>query len=202
MAKHESTNLSFDDQRNLSDLLTSIFYAFDRNKSKVVDALELTCGLSILCGGRKSDKLEYAFDLLSEHQENSITTNITGNYNYLSRRNMFRYLRSFLTVLMSITLNSSKNSSSILETCSDTISALKPTKKKVSLDEVIDSGSAWATDQVFINSNTTKLSSSSRQNVGNIVINFDDFADWYTRGGYTHIPWLGLLDLRKWMLAS
>ena len=127
-------------------------------------------------------------------------TNTSGNMNCLTRRNMFRYLRSFSTVLMSITLND-KGSINILESSSETITALKPTKKKVSLDQVIDSGSAWATDQVFINSNTTKVPSSSRQKGGNTIINFDDFADWYTKGGYSHIPWLELLDLRKWMFT-
>ena len=162
----------------------------------------VTCGLSILCGGRKSDKLEYAFDLLSENQDYTITnTSMSGNLNCLTRRNMFRYLRSFLTVLMYITLNPAKSSNNILESSNETISSLKPTKKKVSLDQVIDCGSAWATDQVFINSNTTKVTSSSRQKAGNTIINFDDFADWYTRGGYSHIPWLELLDLRKWMFT-
>ena len=31
---------------------------------------------------------------------------------------------------------------------------------------------------------------------------FDDFADWYTDGGYAMAPWLELLDLRKWALGG
>ena len=29
---------------------------------------------------------------------------------------------------------------------------------------------------------------------------FDDFADWYTDGGYKVASWLELLDLSKWVL--
>lgn len=31
-------------------------------------------------------------------------------------------------------------------------------------------------------------------------ITFDDFADWYTQGGFQHASWLELLDLNKWLL--
>jgi hypothetical protein len=33
-------------------------------------------------------------------------------------------------------------------------------------------------------------------------LNFDDFADWYTTKGYSCIPWLELLDLRKWVITE
>merc|ERR1712138_386078 len=29
-------------------------------------------------------------------------------------------------------------------------------------------------------------------------ISFEEFADWYTNEGYNIIPWIELLDLRKW----
>lgn len=29
-------------------------------------------------------------------------------------------------------------------------------------------------------------------------INFEEFADWYTYGGFEVAPWLELLDLKKW----
>ena len=29
-------------------------------------------------------------------------------------------------------------------------------------------------------------------------INFEEFADWYTYGGFEVSPWLELLDLKKW----
>ena len=30
------------------------------------------------------------------------------------------------------------------------------------------------------------------------LISFEEFAEWYTQGGYNTIPWLELLDLKKW----
>ena len=32
------------------------------------------------------------------------------------------------------------------------------------------------------------------------LIAFDDFADWYTEGGFRVASWLELLDLSKWVL--
>ena len=34
------------------------------------------------------------------------------------------------------------------------------------------------------------------------MVVFDDFAQWYTDGGYEVAPWLELLDLSKWVLAK
>ena len=52
-----------------------------------------------------------------------------------------------------------------------------------------DAGSAWAAGQAF------KASAGES-------LNFDDFADWYTSKGYSSIPWLELLDLRKWVVME
>ena len=51
----------------------------------------------------------------------------------------------------------------------------------------IDSGASWATDQILSDRNAS--------------ISFDDFAQWYSDGGYNVISWLELLDLRKWVLV-
>jgi len=173
--------MSPDYQRKLSDLLTAIFGAFDREKRMTVDAYEFACGFSILCGGRKSDKLEYAFDLLDEDKD--------GN---LSRRGVFRYLRSFLTVLMSLSSNGGGSETiSLMNGGSVNGNSSYNRGGGVNVPQAVDAGSAWATDQVF--------------NAGGDgwkqVISFDDFAEWYTRGGYGSIPWLELLDLRKWVMA-
>ena len=34
------------------------------------------------------------------------------------------------------------------------------------------------------------------------MVVFDDFAQWYTDGGYEVAPWLELLDLSKWVLSK
>jgi hypothetical protein len=53
----------------LLDLLTAVFNTFGFNKLGKADATELACVLTVLCGGRKSDKLEYAFELLDNKEK-------------------------------------------------------------------------------------------------------------------------------------
>lgn len=176
------SQMSTDTQTLLSDLLTEVFKSFDYSKSGEVDATELACGFTVLCGGRKSDKLEYAFELLDKRRSGLV-----------SRTEMVRYLQSFLTVLLSI--------------CSCSIGR-EPAEKDVLTGQdgdscqtivprVIGWGSSWATEEVF------KSTSSKKKEIDGGIehINFDSFAEWYTKGGYSSIPWLELLDLKKWVLA-
>ena len=62
---------------------------------------------------------------------------------------------------------------------------------------VICAGSSWAASQVF----NSRFGEDFLKN-DDKKITFDEFAAWYTKGGYTSIPWLELLDLRKWVLAE
>jgi len=175
-----ATKMTTDTQRLLSDLLTSVFSSFDLNNVGEVDARELACGFTVLCGGRKSDKLEYAFELLDE-KKNGL----------FSRADMVLYLQSFLTVLLSI------SSCAIgRDPAEDILGSLNGTTSSVS--RVIGWGSSWATEQIF---KSTPADQKVLQG-DTELINFDSFADWYTKGGYTNIQWLELLDLRKWVLAD
>jgi len=177
-----------DTQHHLSDLLTSIFDTFDRHKCGKVDALELACGFTVLCGGRKSDKLEYAFELLDEKKH--------GNY---AHNDMIRYLQSFLVVLLSISSSLSlarDNREDVMTTMDGTHCG----NGASTILRVIDYGSSWATERVFKSVLGANRNSKSKNN--RTFICFDDFAEWYTQGGYTSIPWLELLDLRKWVLAD
>lgn len=153
-------NMSRSTQQNLSDVLTSLFYAFDREKRSKVDAIEFACGITVLCGGRKSDKLEFAYELMDDDKDGK-----------LSRQGLWRYLRAFLTVL--VTLSSSRN-----------------VMKEERTLSAVDSGASWACSQAFGSDSNVRL------------ICFDEFAAWYTNGGYSIIPWLELLDLRKWVIVS
>ena len=45
------TSMNEADERLCISALSSIYYAFDRTDSDVVDALEIVCGLSVLCRG-------------------------------------------------------------------------------------------------------------------------------------------------------
>ena len=155
-------------KQELSKFLDRLYYSFDRPKKGSVQALEIACGITVLCGGRKSDKLEHVFDLFDEDKDS-----------HLSQKEVSQFIRSFLVVLMSIS-----SSISLLDgsPCSNNDSDLV---------KAIEAGSDWASTQVF----------EALKPKANKVC-FDDFADWYTKGGYNSIPWLELLDLNKWVLGE
>lgn len=79
-----------DNERDVfSRLLSTLFDAFDRDAAGSVDAAEFASGFSVLCAGSKSAKLAAAWELLDDDDDG-----------LLSRRGLWRYLRSFLTLLM------------------------------------------------------------------------------------------------------
>ncbi|KAL7488986.1 hypothetical protein ACHAW6_014872 [Cyclotella cf. meneghiniana] len=168
ISRSMSTSISSSTQHELSAFLDKLFYSFDRPKSGSVNALEIACGVTVLCGGRKSDKLEHVFELFDEDKDS-----------FLSQQDVGRFIQSFLVVLMSI-------SSSI-----SLIDGGACTNDSSTIVRAIESGSEWASSQVF---------EALRPRSGKVC--FDDFADWYTKGGYQSIPWLELLDLNKWVLGE
>ena len=153
----------------LSDFTTKLFISLDNQKTGKISAVSVACGFSVLCGGRKSDKLEYVFELLDE-----------DNDTLVSKHDINRFISSFLVMLLSV-------SSSFTHLYGDGACS----NDAVAITRAIEAGSDWATTQVF-----DALQSPSGR------ISFDDFADWYTKGGYQSIPWLELLDLRKWVLGE
>lgn len=154
-------------QDELSAFTEKLFTSFDRPKTGKINAIELACGFSVLCEGRKSDKLEHVFELLDQDKDTLV-----------SQQDITRFIQSFLIMLMSV---SSSFTHLYGDACSNDITAIS---------RAIEAGSEWATSQVF----------DALPNNGTIC--FDDFADWYTKGGYQSMPWLELLDLRKWVLGD
>jgi len=169
-------------QRVLSDLLGCIFDAFDRLQAGAPNAVEVACGFTVLCKGKKSDKLEYAFELLDADRDGK-----------LSRREMSNYLRSFLTALLSIS-NATCLENDESNDHMTTLNGTRCDRRNSTVGRAVDAGSKWAADQSF------KASYKARR--GSESSTFDDFAEWYTSVGYSSIPWLELLDLRKWVLAD
>ena len=94
-----SRHMSVETQRILSDLLNDIFLAFDYDGTGKANAFDIACGFSLLCQGTKSDKLEFAYDLLDREKEG-----------FLSSSDIKRYLHSFLLVLVKITSSDSLDS--------------------------------------------------------------------------------------------
>lgn len=100
------------------------------------------------------------------------------NDSLVSRQELILFLQSFLITLLGV---------------SSSVTLLDGTpcgSDSASIAKAIEAGTEWAISQVFdaIKPKDNKIC-------------FDDFADWYTKGGYQSIPWLELLDLRKWVLS-
>lgn len=109
----------------------------------------------------KSAKLAAAFDLLDE--------NASG---VLSRRCLWKFFRSFLCSLLTL-------SGAAQELSSDEITRVADGTALFACDSVLTSPTTSEKDDMF-------------------AASFDDIADWYTSAGYRVAPWLELLDMTKW----
>ena len=101
------------------------------------------------------------------------------NDSLVTKRDIILFVQSFLTMLMGV-------SSSFTQ-----LDGTPCGNDPASVARAITAGTEWTISQVFdaLKPKDDKLC-------------FDDFADWYTKGGYQSIPWLELLDLRKWVLSQ
>ena len=86
------TILTAEDRRLLTSLLNGLFNMYDRNHNGTVNAAELVSGMAVLCTGTKSEKLSESFLTLFD----------TDGDGLLSRRELWRYIRSFLTTLFAL----------------------------------------------------------------------------------------------------
>lgn len=170
-------------QRILTGVLDDIYYSFDRQGSGKPSAIEVACGFTVLCRGKKSDKLEFAFEILDKNKRGR-----------LSQQEMTNFFQSFLTVLLSISFSSSLENDPAV----DTLSTMKGSQCERSFSTVVKAGTAganWAAGSVF-------SGFQNKQGNGDNSMSFDDFADWYTNIGFSSIPWLELLDMHKWVMSA
>jgi len=84
-------------EMEVTDKLRSLHESFDLRREGFVSLNELMGGLTLLCGGRKSAKLSFAFGLFN--RVNSYDRNM--NEASLDERDLFTFFRSFLIVLFS-----------------------------------------------------------------------------------------------------
>jgi len=164
------------DQKLLSDVLLIIFDSFDPEMTGRATATEVACGLTVLCRGKKSDKLEFAFEILDSNKRGR-----------LQRAEMNKCFQCFLSILLSIALTTALDHDELEDTLT-TIKGSKIDRNVESVYKVARNGAHWAGGIAFQNFRKG--------------ITFDDFATWYTQSGYGSIPWLELLDLHKWVLAK
>jgi hypothetical protein len=146
----------------LTARFSCFFAAFERFAGQGANADELAAGFSLLCKGSKSDKLAHSWEVIAD-----------GGSGRLGRRGLWRFLRSFLQMLMAV---------------SGEVRALAPEE----LAATADSGAVWTAALVF--------DEAARQEEA--TISFDEFAEWYTCGGYKAATWFELLDLKKWVVTE
>ena len=165
-------------RKELMELLSTVFTTFDVNEKDRASALEVAAGITVLCNGRKSDKLELAFDLID-----------VDNDGKLDHADMIMYLKSFLTVLVRVTTSPTLEDDRREPPISRMQGGAKHGDDTSSIQNVIEAGS-----QLAVKVATDKMKGGP--------IDFDKFAQYYTAGGFQSMPWLELLDLNKWLLAA
>lgn len=181
--KEASKNFDPNEIENFSNYFTNFFTCFDYNwsdlKKDEVNAKELMVGFSFLCAGNKSSKLAAAYDMLDVDKNG-----------YLTQRGLMQYLRAYLTMLAGISLlSSNKNTTTQIR------KQLMSTKRNDAF-LAVENGAKWTLEHFF---RAFEAQHSRSGSTRNNAVAFEDFAKWYTEGGYTVAPWLELLDLQKFL---
>lgn len=181
--KDASKNFDQNEIENFSNYFTNFFTCFDYNwsdlKKDEVNAKELMVGFSFLCAGNKSAKLAAAYDLLDVDKNG-----------YLTQRGLMQYLRAYLTMLAGISLLSSNKKI----TTQIRKQLMSPKRNDAFL--AVENGAKWTLSHFFKAFEAQHARSGSTRNN---AVAFEDFAKWYTEGGYAVAPWLELLDLQKFL---
>ena len=171
--KHNSSTSELQLYRHM---LEGLYSCFDLNDTDAVNCVELAIGFTFLCNGNKSTKLARAFDLIDTHKR--------GRLDY---RQLTRYLRSYLAILVGLSLSTYEY---------EDITREKSITRQ-GMYCAIHNGSEWTTSHVLSTCCDNNHHSSS--NASSNSISFESFAKWYTDGGFNIAPWLELLDLKKFL---
>ncbi|OQR92545.1 hypothetical protein THRCLA_08678, partial [Thraustotheca clavata] len=154
----ESNKVDQNTTLEASKILSALFFAHNRAGTGKIDATEFIFGFLLLCDGTKSEKLSFGFTLFDEDQDG-----------YLTRREMWKFLRSFLTILLALG-NGAELSADVI-------------------GNVCDAACIKIVKSIFNESQSGGMRTK---------ITFGEFADWYSEKGYTIVPWIELLDTKKW----
>ncbi|CAK4117798.1 unnamed protein product [Aphanomyces euteiches] len=146
------------------EALTSLFFAYNRFGTGKIDATEFVSGFLMLCAGSKSEKLLFCFALFDEDKDG-----------FLTRREMWKFLRSFLTMLLALGNGADISAETIGSVC--------------------DAACIGITRSLF-NDRSSDVTDYQAK------VSFEEFAEWYSHQGYAIIPWIELLDPRKWPLVD
>jgi len=151
------------------ELLSNFFQCFDIDQVDSVALDELMGGLTLLCGGKKSAKLSFAFGIFDTRPGIQKKKKKEDIVHSLSGEDLFLFLRSILIVTFSCCRQSLDMSDDCVSRC------IADTANMICNDVMRHQ---WETKQAD-------------------RLNFDEFGQWYNEGGFERAPWLELLDLKK-----
>ena len=151
------------------NLILVLYGLLDRDEHGQIQVADFAAGFTIFCSGNKSAKLACGFQQFDDDDDDR-----------LSRRGLWRFLRSFLAALMSVSLANETDLANPMDAIYD----------------ALDAGAVWTASQIF-----DFIARLTGDDSG--LIGFEEFASWYTEGdGYKLAPWLELLDLGKFLSLS
>ena len=156
------------------ELLSNFFQCFDLNQTDRVAVDELMGGLSLLCGGKKSTKLSFAFSIFDTRPGAHDKKRKQSFVHSLSGEDLFLFLRSILIVTFSCCRQSLDMSDEQVGRC------------------IADTANMICNDVMRYQWEAKQLDR----------LDFDEFGQWYNDGGFERAPWLELLDLGKWVLVD
>jgi Ca2+-binding EF-hand superfamily protein len=158
----------------VEELLANFYQCFDIDQCDSVALDELMGGLTLLCGGKKSHKLAFAFSIFDTRQGVHGPGKKQSIVHSLSGEDLFLFLRSILIVTFSTCRQSLDLTDEMVGRC------------------IADTANMICNDVMRHQWETKRLDR----------LDFDEFGQWYNDGGYERAPWLELLDLRKWVLLD
>ena len=157
-----------------TEVISNFFQCFDLNRTDSVAIDELMGGLSLLCGGKKSTKLSFAFSVFDTRPGAHARNKPRHFIHSLSGEDLFLFLRSVLIVTFSCCRQSLDMSDEMVGRC------------------IADTANMICNDVMRYQWEAKQLDR----------LDFDEFGQWYNEGGFERAPWLELLDLHKWVLVD
>jgi Ca2+-binding EF-hand superfamily protein len=151
------------DPKMVADTLSRLFFAFNRGGTGKIDLVEFVSAFTIFCAGSKSEKLAFAYRLFDADGDGCLT-----------RREMWKYLRSFLTMLLALG-NGSELSAEAIASVADTTAIeiadciFKDTNKTFSTRQSVNSmqrGSQRHSFDMPLSADTASFRESSRHHRG------------------------------------
>jgi len=148
------------------------------------DVDELACGFAVLCGGRKSTKLEGMFEIMDGDRDGR-----------LNRRELWRMGRAMLLAFFACRRRVVETV--LLAARAEPHSFAARAAVKRLLDACDDCAVAMALS-IHNRSKEGEEAGAALTRVRNRAVSFDQFAAWYNYVGYSSHAFLELLSLRKW----